>query len=132
MNSWNGVGRLVRDVETRYSNEMAISKFTIAIDDGYGEKKKTNFIPIVVFGKTAENCEKYLAKGKKVGVTGRIQTGKYENKEGNTVYTTDVIADRVEFLDPVEQSDTPRTTKRADDDAPEGFQTMDDDEFIPF
>ena len=86
MNSWNGVGRLVRDVETRYSNEMAISKFTIAIDDGYGEKKKTNFIPIVVFGKTAENCEKYLAKGKKVGVTGRIQTGKYENKEGNTVY----------------------------------------------
>ena len=66
---------------------------------GYGRHRneKTSFIPIVVFGKQAENCDRYLAKGRKVAVNGRIQTGSYE-KDGRTVYTTEVIANKVEFL----------------------------------
>ena len=101
MNSVILIGNLARDPELRYStgaNQTAVCRFTIAVNDGYGDRERTSFIPIVVFGKQAENCDKYLAKGRKVAVNGRIQTGSYTNKEGNKVYTTDVIANNVEFL----------------------------------
>jgi single-strand DNA-binding protein len=80
---------------------MAIATFSIAIDrpprrDG---TRETDFPRITVFGRQAENCEKYLKKGRMVGVTGRIQTGSYTNKNGDKVYTTDIVADRVEFLE---------------------------------
>ena len=100
MNNVNLIGNLTRDPELRYStgaNQTAICRFTIAVNDGYGDKQRTSFIPIVVFGKQAENCDRYLAKGRRVAITGRIQTGSYE-KEGRTVYTTDIIASNVEFL----------------------------------
>ena len=100
MNNVNLIGNLTRDPELRYStgaNQTAICRFTIAVNDGYGDRQRTSFIPIVVFGKQAENCDRYLAKGRRVAITGRIQTGSYE-KEGRTVYTTDVIASNVEFL----------------------------------
>ena len=100
MNSVILIGNLARDPELRYStgaNQTAICRFTVAVNDGYGEKQRTSFIQIVTFGKTAENCEKYLAKGRKVAVNGRIQTGSYE-KDGRTVYTTEVVASNVEFL----------------------------------
>lgn len=104
MNSVNLIGNLTRDVEVRYSagTQTAVGRFTIAVNDGYGEKQKTSFIPVVVFGKQAENCEKFLRKGSKCAVTGRIQTGSYEGKSGK-VYTTDVIADSVEFLTRAEE-----------------------------
>ena len=101
------IGNLARDPELRYStgaNQTAICRFTIAVNDRRRNPQtqtwedQASFIPIVVFGRTAENCEKYLAKGRKVAVNGRIQTGSYTNKEGNTVYTTEVIANNVEFL----------------------------------
>ena len=101
MNSVILIGNLTRDPELRYStgmNQTAVCRFTVAVNDGYGDKQRTSFIPIVVFGKQAENCDRYLAKGRKVAVEGRIQTGSYTNKEGNKVYTTDVIANHVEFL----------------------------------
>lgn len=100
MNSVMLIGNLTRDPELRYStgaNQTAICRFSIAVNDGYGENERTSFPSIVVFGKQAENCEKYLTKGKKVAITGRLQTGSYE-KDGRKVYTTDVIASRVEFL----------------------------------
>lgn len=100
MNSVVLIGNLTRDPELRYStgaNQTAVCRFTIAVNDGYGDKQRTSFIPIVVFNKSAENCDKFLAKGRKVAVQGRIQTGSYE-KDGRTVYTTDVIANSVEFL----------------------------------
>lgn len=80
---------------------MAVAKFSMAIDrpQRQGEEKKADFPRITVFGKQAENCEKYLAKGRMVCVQGRLQTGSYQDKDGKTVYTTDVIADRVEFLE---------------------------------
>lgn len=102
MNSVALIGRLTRDPEVRYTgDQMAIATFSIAIDrpprrDG---TKETDFPRITVFGRQAENCEKYLRKGRLVGVTGRIQTGSYTNRDGNKVYTTDVVADRVEFLE---------------------------------
>lgn len=125
MNKWCGIGRLTKDPTVRYigETETAVASFSIAIDDGYGEKKKTNFIPIKVFGKQAENCEKYLTKGRKVGVEGKIQTGSYKNKDGQTVYTMDVVADRVEFLEFGDKSDG--------NDIPSGFRAIDDGE-IPF
>ena len=102
MNSVALIGRLTRDPEIRYTgDQMAIATFSIAIDrpprrDG---TKETDFPRITVFGRQAENCEKYLKKGRMVGVTGRIQTGSYTNKNGDKVYTSDIVADRVEFLE---------------------------------
>lgn len=100
------IGNLTRDPEVRYTtggNQTAVCRFTVAVNDrrrnASGEwEDAPSFIPIVVFGKQAENCERYLAKGRKVAVSGRIQTGSYTNKEGRKVYTTDVIANNVEFL----------------------------------
>ena len=100
MNTVALIGRLTKDPEVKYTageNPTAVARFSIAVNDGYGENERTSFINIVAFGKQAENCERFLSKGRQVGITGRIQTGSYE-KDGRTVYTTDVIASRVEFL----------------------------------
>lgn len=97
------IGRLTRDPEISYipGNQMAVAKFTLAIDrpTAKGKEKHTDFPRVTVFGRQAENCEKFLAKGLLCGISGRIQTGSYTNKDGGTTYTTDVIADRVEFLE---------------------------------
>lgn len=124
MNNWVGIGRLTKDVDLRYTpQELAVARFTMAIDDGYGEKKKTDFISVVAFGKQAENCEKFLAKGRLVGVQGKIQTGSYE-KDGKKVYTTDVAATNVEFLEWGEKKEV------VADDIPAGFSALNED--IPF
>ena len=105
MNNVILVGNLTRDPEFKMgeTENKNICRFTLAIDDGYGEKKRTNYIPIVVFGKQAVNCSSYLEKGRKVGVQGKIQTGSYE-KDGRKVYTTDVIASVVEFIGKADKS----------------------------
>jgi single-strand DNA-binding protein len=131
MNNWTGIGRLTKDPEVRYTTEqMAVARFTVAIDDGYGEKKKTNFIPVVVFGKQAENCERFLTKGKLVGVEGKIQTGSYTKQDGTKVYTTDVVANRVQFLD-FGNKDGQNAKQGGSDDIPEGFSAVDDTD-LPF
>ena len=103
MNNVTLIGRLTKAPEVTYTkgNQMAIAKFSIAIDrpGKRGEEQKADFPRITVFGKQAENCEKYLAKGRLVGIEGRLQTGSYQDKDGKTVYTTDVVAERVEFLE---------------------------------
>lgn len=103
MNSVELLGRLTRDPEIRYTSgsQMAVATFRIAIDrppDKNGQKQ-TDFPRITVFGRQAESCEKYLKKGLRVLVQGRIQTGSYKDKNGDTVYTTDVVANRIEFVD---------------------------------
>ena len=139
MNSVVLIGRLTRDPEVRYISEsqMAVATFTLAIDRPArsGQEKKTDFPRITVFGRQAENCERFLAKGRLVGIQGRIQTGSYTNKDGQTVYTTDVVADRVEFLewgDRNERQSAPRQSGNMGgfDAAPEGFSAIDED--IPF
>lgn len=100
MNSVTLIGRLTKDPEVRATNSgESVAKFTLAIDRYGSKEKQADFPRIVVFGKQAENCGKYLVKGSLVGVSGRIQTGSYTNKDGATVYTTDVVAQRVQFLD---------------------------------
>ena len=125
MNSVNLIGRVCNEVDLRYTpSEKAVAKFNIAVDDGYGDKKKTYFIPITVFGRQAENCEKFVSKGNRIGVTGKIVTGSYE-KDGRKIYTIDVIADRVEFL---ERGDRPRGEQEPmHETIPEGFSAMDED-----
>ena len=102
MNSVELIGRLTRDPETRYTSgsQQAVTTFTLAIDRpiAKGGQQQADFPRIVVYGKQAESCEKYLKKGRMVAVQGKITTGSYQNKRGETVYTTDVTANRVEFL----------------------------------
>lgn len=94
------IGRLARDPELRYipESQMAVCTFTLAIDRFTSGERKTDWPRVTVFGKQAENCAKFLTKGRQAAVEGRIQTGSYQNKNGDTVYTTDVVANRVEFI----------------------------------
>ena len=135
MNSVTLIGRLTKDPEVRYGAESqsAYCRLTIAIDRGKdrnGEDMGADFPSIVCFGKTAELCEKFIKKGRLVGITGRIQTGKYE-KNGQTVYTTDVLADRVEFLDRGDKSEGASPMQGGSDQLPDGFSKLTDDD-IPF
>ena len=120
------IGNLTKDVELRYTTDQKpIARFSIAVNDGYGEQKRTNYIPIVVFGKQAENADRYLSKGSKVAVNGRIQTGSYE-KEGRTIYTTDIIASNIEFLSAKQSANSERKPYE-----PSGFTALSEDE-VPF
>lgn len=138
MNSVVLIGRLTRDPEIKYisDNQTAVANFTVAIDRPMAKEKTADFIRIVVFGKQAENCEKYLAKGRLVGIQGRIQTSSYKTKDGETRYTTDVVAERVEFLEWGEKkSKDGKPAAAAEVDLPEGFYAAlddDDQEEIPF
>lgn len=141
MNNVVLIGRLTRDPEMKYTtgqNQMAVTNFTLAIDRPVrqGQEKKTDFIRVTVFGRMAENCDRYLAKGRRAAVQGRIQTGSYTNKNGQTVYTTDVVAGNVEFLEYGQngnssQSQSSQQGPAQDYDVPEGFQAVSDDD-IPF
>ena len=98
MNQFNGIGRLTRDADVRYSSDgKAVARFTLAIDREY-DREKADFPSCVAFDKKAELIEKYTHKGSRIGITGRIETGSYE-KDGRKVYTTDIIVNNVELLD---------------------------------
>ena len=101
MNKVHLIGNLTRDPELRYTQSgKAVARFTLAINEGYGENKRTDFPKIIVWGKTAETIGNNLCKGSKVAVNGKITTSSYE-KNGQKVYTTEVTADMydgVEFL----------------------------------
>lgn len=132
MNNVVLIGRLTKDVELRYipQSETAVASFTLAVDRPQSKEKAADFIRIVTFGKTAELCEKYIGKGRLVGVTGAIRTGSYKDKDGKTVYTVEVYADRVEFLDRPEKSESQERSFKAEDenqDLPSGFAYIDDD-----
>lgn len=108
------VGRLTRDCELRYtSNGVANGKFTLAVDRGYTNQngeKETDFIFISVWRGLAENCAKYTQKGSLVALEGRLQVRSYENSEGRKVWTTEVVADQVKFLDSKKREDNSSTT----------------------
>ncbi|MGI6746773.1 MAG: single-stranded DNA-binding protein [Anaerovoracaceae bacterium] len=140
MNNVVLIGRLTRDPELRYipESQNAVATFTLAVDRPFSKEKQADFIRITVFGKQAENCERYLAKGRLTAVQGRIQTGSYKNKEGVTVYTTDVIADRVEFLEWGDRAGSEygfgldNNQNKIAPEIPDGIQALDDDDDIPF
>ena len=102
MNSVQLIGRLTRDPEIRYTDGGAsIARFSLAVDRRFKQENgaDADFINIVAFGKTAEFIEKYFHKGMKIALNGRIQTGSYTDKDGKKVYTTDVVAENVEFCE---------------------------------
>lgn len=131
MNNVNLIGNLTRDVELRTTDSgMSIARFSLAINRGKdkdGNDRGADFPNIVVFGKQAENCNKYLGKGKKVAIQGHLQTGSYEKSDGTKVYTTDVIADRVEFLEWGEKTSTGTSSETE----VAGFEPFADED-IPF
>ena len=101
------MGRLTRDPEVRYSQsntgdgQMALARYTLAVDRRFNRNgdQSADFIGCVAFGRSAEFAEKYLKQGTKIAITGRIQTGSYTNKDGNKVYTTDVVVEEQEFAE---------------------------------
>jgi len=103
MNKVMLIGRLIKDPDVRYSqgeNASAVAKYTLAVDKRIKNNEDTaDFIGCVCFGKNAEFAEKYLTKGTKIAVTGRISTGNYTNKEGQKVYTTEVVVEEHEFCE---------------------------------
>jgi len=130
------IGRLTNDPEIRYTqgeNSMAIARYTLAVDR---KRKKqgeptADFIRCVAFGRNAEFAEKYMFKGLRFGITGSIQTGSYQNKDGQTVYTTDIIVNSQDFCD----SKAGGQGNGALEDIGEGFMNIPDgveDEGLPF
>lgn len=95
------IGRLTRKADIRYTNDSAVARYTLAVDRRFKRdgEPTADFINCVAFGKSAEFAERYLDKGVKIAVTGHIQTGSYTNRDGNKVYTTDVIVDSQEFVE---------------------------------
>ena len=129
------MGRLTRDPEVRYSqgeNSTAVARFTLAVDRRFAKKEgeaSADFISCVAFGKTAEFIEKYFRQGSKAVITGRIQTGSYTNKDGQKVYTTDVVVEDVEFAESKANasSNTPDgfgSAPAPQGSAPEGFMNI--------
>ena len=136
MNSVNLIGRLTRDIDLKGVN-TSVAKFTIAVTRPF-KKDESDFINCVAFGKTAETMATYCRKGTMVGVSGRIQTGSYTNKEGNKVYTTDVVVDRFTFTNSFGQNDnnnnnsSNNNNSNNNDDDIFGDITPVDDEDMPF
>ena len=128
MNTVILIGRLTKDPEIRVisQSETTVANFTLAVDRPMAKEKTADFIRIVCFGKTAELCERFLTKGRQVAVHGRIQTGSYKTQSGETRYTTEVVAERVEFLGSKGDS----SPKEVDLSIPDGFSELDDD--VPF
>ena len=134
------IGRLVRDPEIRYSQgekPMAVAKYTLAVDRRYKRENEptADFICCISFGRNAEFAEKYMTQGRKFAVEGSIQTGSYQNKDGQTVYTTDVIVNGQDFCDskPAGSGSSGNYAGAATDS--EGFMKIPDgveDEGLPF
>lgn len=128
------MGRLTRDPEVRYSqgeNPTAVSRFSLAVDRRRGvthaDGKETDFINCVTFGRQGEFAEKYLHKGSKIVVVGRIQTGDYTNKDGVKVYTTDVIVEEIEFAESKQVSDNNKNAAQSGSgfmNVPEGTEEL--------
>ena len=120
MNKVIEIGRLTKDPEIRYSqgaNTTCIARYTLAVDRKFKQEGQptADFINCIAFGKLGEFAEKYLHKGVKIAVVGRIQTGSYKNKDGNTVYTTDVVVEEQEFCESKSQSNSqPQSTPSND------------------
>jgi len=138
------MGRLTRDPEVRYSQgaqPLAIARYTLAVDRRLAkdaEGQQADFINCVAFGRSGEFAERYLHKGTKIAITGRIQTGSYTNKEGVKVYTTEVVVEDQEFAESKNAEASPSANQYAPQGAApglgDGFMNIPDgiDEELPF
>lgn len=135
------MGRLTRDPEVRYSqgdNSLAIARYSLAVDRRFKKEGEQNadFINCIAFGKSGEFAEKYFHKGMRVTISGRIQTGNYTNKDGQKVYTTDVVIEEQEFAESKseQQSGTTQSAPTNTASNTDGFMNIPDgiDEELPF
>ena len=144
MNDVNLIGRLTKDPELKYipGSGTAVSKFTLAVDRGLSKAKKSelkeqgkptaDFIRIIVWGKQAENCANYLAKGRLVAIQGSIRTNSSRDEAGNVSYYTDVNAFKVEFLEWGDKKNDSSNKGFGEDISPDDFSSVEDDDDIPF
>ena len=124
------MGRLTNDPDVRYTQgdaSMAVARYTLAVDrrgtrSNQDREQSADFISIVAFGKAGEFAEKYLRKGTKIVVSGKIQTGSYTNRDGNKVYTTDVVVEEQEFAESKKTEETSRDTSGDFMNIPEGIE----------
>ena len=125
MNAVNIIGRLTKEIMIREtSSGKSVGSFTVAVN-GYNDN--TDFIRCQAWGKTAENLARYTHKGSQVGVSGRINTGSYKDKDGKTIYTTDVVVGQFDLLDPKQDKPDPFNPQNTDDG---GIDISDDS--LPF
>ena len=120
------IGRLTKDPDVRWTQgaeQMCIARYTLAIDRPVKDKV-TDFISCITFGKNAEFADKYLHKGMKIAVEGRIQTGSYTNKDGQKVYTTDVVVDKHEFCERADSNTQSAQPEAQQADWNEGFMQI--------
>lgn len=141
MNSCTFFGRLVRDVELRYSqSNVAVGKFTLAVNRAYQKGDvKADFLNMVAFGKTAENIERFFRQGSRIVVHCHVQNESYTNKDGNKVYQTNFIVDSFSFVDTraeggITQNQSTQTTSPQIPTDSDGFMNIPDgiDELLPF
>lgn len=132
------IGRLTRDVEMRHSqnSDTKIARYTLAVNRPFrqnGEQQEADFLPCIAFNKTAEYAEKYLAKGMRVAIEGRIQTGSYTNREGQKIYTTEIAVERQEFLEKKNGNSQPDANASVNG-SEDGYMNIPDgiDEELPF
>lgn len=134
------IGRLSRDPEVRYStgqNPTAVARYTLAVDRKYKRDNEptADFINCIAFGRNGEFAEKYLFKGTKIAISGRIQTGSYTNKDGNKVYTTDVVVEEQEFCESKSKQNQSQEERKPPfrPDGDESFmQIPEGDDYLPF
>ena len=131
------IGRFTRDPEIKYTtgeNATATARFSLAVNRRFKNKEgnyDADFINCVAFGKTAEFIEKYFTKGMAIGITGRIQTGSYTNKEGQKVYTTDVVVEETEFVESKNKGTSDNVPNNNANSNSDFVETVSDDE-MPF
>lgn len=126
------MGRLTKDPDIRYTSSdtpLAVARYTLAVDRRFKKDgdQSADFISCVTFGKSAEFVGKYLKKGVKIAITGRIQTGSYENKDGQKVYTTDVVVEEHEFAQSKSKEDGSFDSSVEAGDIDDGFMNTPDD-----
>lgn len=133
------IGRLTKDPETRYSqgqSSTCISRYSLAVDRQFKRdgEQTADFLNCVSFGKQGEFAEKYLKKGTKIAVTGRLQTGSYTDKDGKKVYTTDVVVESHEFVESKKEIDQDTQSSPYGSIGTDGFMNIPDgiDEELPF
>lgn len=133
------MGRLTRDPDVRYTqgeNPTAVARYNIAVDRRFKKpgEAEADFISCVSFGKTAEFAEKYFRQGTKIAITGRIQTGSYTNKDGQKVYTTDVVIEEQEFAESKSSRDNTSSRSEPSNASDDGFMNIPDglDGELPF
>ena len=129
------IGRLTKDPELKYTpgNGTAVTQITVAVERRFKKdgQQEADFIPVVIWGKSAESTAQYMRKGLLMGVSGRIQTRNYDHKDGYKVYVTEVVAEEIKFLEWGNKTEGSSTSSGTDYDGFEDMTPIDDDQ-IPF